>query len=207
MKQFVFLAALALLTVLAGCSFLYSDPAAESEAIVDLTEVEREEEHHWRMPEFEAVNQDGETVTNEDLKGSKTLVKTIFTRCPTVCMTMTPNMVQVQQAMDEEGIEGVNIVSFTVDPDFDTPERLEDYAESYGAHFDNWQLLTGYDPEFLQDDLAPALFTRVEPVENDIVHPTRFYLFDEEGDVIRFYRGEQGFDLEAITADLKYLQR
>ncbi|MBM7097879.1 MULTISPECIES: SCO family protein [Alteribacter] len=207
MKQLVFLASLVSLAVLAGCSFLYSDPASETDSIVDLTEVEREEEHQWRMPEFEAVNQNGETVTNEDLEGSLTLVKTIFTRCPTVCMTMTPNMVQVQEAMDEEGIEGVNIVSFTVDPDFDTPERLETYAESYGAHFDNWQLLTGYEESFLNEDLAPALFTRIQPVENDIVHPTRFFLFDENGDVIRLYNGEQNFELDSLIEDLKYIQR
>ncbi|MDQ0252882.1 protein SCO1/2 [Evansella vedderi] len=205
-KHFILSTLLVLAVGLAGCSFLYSEPEQNSDSIIDLTEVEREEDYQWRMPAFTAVNQKGETVTNTDLEGEMTLVKTIFTRCPTVCMVMTPNMVQVQEAMDNEGIEGVNIVSFTVDPEFDTPERLEDYAYSYGAQLTNWQFLTGYDESFLTDNLAPALFTAFVPIDNDIAHPTRFFLFNEQGEVIRLYNGEADFDLEALITDLKKLQ-
>ncbi|PYZ97433.1 electron transporter SenC [Alteribacter lacisalsi] len=201
LKPFLVAAGLA---VLAGCSFLYQDPAAEYDAVIDLTEAEREE-GQWEMSSFEAVNQDGETVTDEDLEGTYYLAKTIFTRCPTVCMTMTPNMVSVQQAMEEEGIENVQIVSFTVDPDFDTPERLAEYGESYGAEFDNWQFLTGYDMETLEEVVMTGMRSRVVPGENDIGHPTRFFLFNDEGETIRMYNGERDFDLEAIIADLKHL--
>ncbi|TMW71483.1 SCO family protein [Alteribacter natronophilus] len=195
--------------VLAGCSFLYQDPAAEFEAVIDLTEAEREE-GQWEMSSFEAVNQDGETVTDEDLEGTYYLAKTIFTRCPTVCMTMTPNMVSVQEAMQEEGIENVQIVSFTVDPEFDTPERLKDYGESYGADFDNWHFLTGYDTETLEELVLSGMRSRIMPIEtesgaSDISHPIRFFLFNDEGETIRMYNGERDFDLDAIIADLKYL--
>lgn len=124
-KHFVILFILALIIGMLGCSYLNSNDDQElvANSIVDLTEVERKEEHHWRMPKFQAVNQYGNTVVNHDLEGSLTLVKKIFTSCPTVCLIMTPNMVQLQEAMDKEGIEGINIVSFTVDPIFDTPER------------------------------------------------------------------------------------
>lgn len=207
MRKIYFISVVSLvLLVISGCGFMYADSAPEREGVIDMSEVEREEDYQWRMPEFEAQNQYGELVTNKDTEGEKTLVKTIFTRCPTVCMTMTPNMVLIQEAMVREEVDGVNIVSFTVDPEFDTPERLEDYAHSYGADLDNWTFITGYEESFLTDELAPALFTVFQPVENDILHPTRFYLFNEAGDIIRMYEGDESFNLDSVISDLKFLQ-
>ncbi|WP_096435765.1 SCO family protein [Alteribacter populi] len=204
MKKSSLVGVISMFILLTGCGFLYSDPSVDSDAIIDLTEADRDE-GYWEMVDFEAVNQDGETVTNDDLDGTYWLAKTIFTRCPTVCMTMTPNMVEVQEAMDSEGIEDVQIVSFTVDPEFDTPERLKDYGESYGAHFDNWHFLTGYEPEMIEEIAEYGMRANIIPTENDIMHPIRFFLFNEEGETVRMYSGEEGFDLDAIIADLEYL--
>lgn len=201
LHSLLLLAGLALL--LQGCSFLYSAPAPpESDAIIDVTQSEDD----WGIADISGENQDGEPWSTEEMAGEWWVTKTIFTRCPTVCMTMTPNMAQLQEGILEEDLD-VRIVSFTVDADFDTPERLRDYGESYGADFSNWDFVTGYTQEELEEfamDTFRAPIVKV-PEQNDIMHPTRFYLISPEGELVRMYSGEDGFDLEATIEDLKYL--
>ncbi|WP_096189424.1 SCO family protein [Evansella halocellulosilytica] len=188
---------------LSGCSFLYQEPQPpESNAIIDVTQSEED----FEVTEFSAVNQNGEEMTNEDLEGEWWLAKTIFTRCPTVCMTMTPNMVSLQEELIDRDLD-VRIVSFTVDPEFDTPERLEDYGESYGANFENWDFVTGYSEEDLQDFVLASFKANIQaiPEQNDIMHPTRFYLMNRDGEIVRFYDGDSSFELDPIIDDIEFL--
>ncbi|WP_416151287.1 SCO family protein [Salipaludibacillus sp. HK11] len=193
-----------LIFIISGCSFLYQDASESSKAeIIDVTQAEEP----WEIIDFHAVNQFEEEVTNETLEGGWWITKTIFTRCPTVCMTMTPNMVELQQGLEKENVE-LTIVSFTVDPEFDTPERLEDYGEGYGASFDNWHFLSGYTPDEISNFSLESLKAPMQevPEDNDIIHTTRFFLVNPEGVVVRMYSGEGNFDLEATVADIKEVQ-
>jgi protein SCO1 len=189
--------------LLSGCSFLYEDASesAQGESIIDTTATE----DPWVTGDFEAVNQHEEEVTSDMLEGEWWITKTIFTRCPTVCNVMSPNMAELQEEMEEEGVEDVRIVSFTVDPEFDTPERLESYGESYGADFDNWDFLTGYDEEEIQSYALDSFKAQIQevPEQDDIMHPTRFYLVAPDGVVHRMYAGEDNFDAEATVADMQ----
>ncbi|SER94240.1 SCO family protein [Salipaludibacillus aurantiacus] len=193
---------LTLILLSAGCSFLYEDTSesTQGDAVIDVSQAEEP----WEIVDFEAVNQYEEDVNNETLQGEWWVTKTIFTRCPTVCMTMTPNMVTLQEGLEDEGID-IRIVSFTVDPEFDTPERLEDYGESYGADFSNWDFLTGYTSEEIREFALESLKAQVQelPEQEDIMHPTRFYLVNPEGVIVRMYSGENNFDLEATVEDIK----
>ncbi|UCZ51997.1 SCO family protein [Bacillus shivajii] len=189
------------MVVVSGCSFLYQAPQPpESDAIIDVTQSDEE----FHIADFEAVNQSGVEISKKDMLGEWWLAKTIFTRCPTVCMTMTPNMVDLQGEILERDLD-IRIVSFTVDPEFDTPERLEDYGESYGASFDNWDFVTGYSQEHIKEFSLESFRVPVVPGDNDIGHPTRFYLINPEGEIVRFYSGESRFDLDAISKDLEFL--
>ncbi|WP_246421670.1 SCO family protein [Texcoconibacillus texcoconensis] len=183
-----------------GCSFLYGDSLQDSEAVTDVTEAD----DPWEVIPFEAKNQDGEKVTEEDLSGDYWVANMVFTTCPTVCQTMTPNMVQVQEAVAEEDIDA-RIVSFTVDPEFDSPEQLTEYGEAYGADFENWDFLTGYSPDEISTFAGESFGAVIQevPEQNDILHSTRFYLVNPDGQVIRFYQGEESFDLDAVIQDLE----
>ena len=75
-----------------GCSFLYSDPTSSS-AVIDVTVAEEA----WMVPDLLGVTQAAEEWSTTDMAGQWWLAKTIFTRCPTVCMTMTPNMVKIKK--------------------------------------------------------------------------------------------------------------
>ncbi|WP_343033684.1 SCO family protein [Alkalicoccus luteus] len=188
--------------LLSGCSFLYEDASesAQGEAVIDTTAADEP----WMTGEFEAVNQHGEDVTSADLEGEWWLAKTIFTRCPTVCNVMSPNMAELQQEMEEAGVEA-RIVSFTVDPEFDTPEQLESYGESYGADFDSWDFLTGYEREDIQTYALDSFKAQVQeiPEQNDIMHPIRFFFVNPEGQVVRMYAGEDSFDAEVTVEDMQ----
>src|SRR5699024_2089937 len=73
----------------------------------------------------------------------------VFTNCTTVCLPMTSNMTALQNKMDDQDVS-VQLVSFSVDPDYDTPEVLKEYGESYEADFDTWDFLTEYKVETIK---------------------------------------------------------
>ncbi len=94
-----------------------------------------------KAPEFSFINQDGDTITNEDYKGKVYLVEFFFTTCPTICPVMNRNLVDIQNEFKKE--DNFGIASFSIDPAHDTPEVLKEYADNYGINQDNWNLMTG----------------------------------------------------------------
>src|SRR5690606_3872238 len=76
-----------------------------------------------RAPEFEFINQEGDTISSDDYKGKVYVAEFFFATCPSICPIMTANLVEVQKAFSGE--EEFGIVSFTIDPKHDTPEVLK----------------------------------------------------------------------------------
>src|SRR5699024_4569196 len=95
------------------------------------------------ISDFEFTTQDNETFGLDDLKGKYWVADFVFTNCTTVCLPMTTNMSYLQDQINEEGLEDIELVSFSVDPDYDTPEVLKEYSEDYEADLSNWTFLTG----------------------------------------------------------------
>ncbi|MCP3764610.1 SCO family protein [Domibacillus sp. A3M-37] len=160
---------------------------------------------------FTNVNQNGEEVSLADLEGKVWLANFIFTSCTTVCPPMTRNMSDVQDMLNEEGVENYEIVSFSIDPARDTPEALKEYISHYEADESNWQLLTGYTEEEI-GTFAEKSFQAVaipDPNSDQFVHGTSFYLVDQEGKVVKSYQGnKQGSEevpFDEIVQDVKQL--
>lgn len=155
------------------------------------------------IPDLEYVNQEGETITLDDLKGKWWVADLIFTNCETVCIPMTLNMLKIQEEAAEKGLD-INFLSFSVDPENDTPEVLKQYAEDYEVDLDNWTFLTGYDFETIQEIALETFMTGVqkEPDSDQVNHGTRFYLVNPEGKVIKHYSGLEQEALEQIIEDL-----
>ena len=93
-----------------------------------------------KVPDFEFVNQNGDTITNQDLLGKVYVIDFFFTTCPTICTPMSMNMSKINQALENQ--EDFRTVSITIDPDNDTPEVLKEYSKKYNAN-DKWLFLTG----------------------------------------------------------------
>ena len=193
-KRFAFMFVL-LIIVLSGCSWLYQSGTkngSSSEASDNLV-----------VPSFDYMNQDGESFGTKDLEGQLWVANMVFTRCPTVCTTMTPNFMVLQNTLAEEGLD-VRLVSFTVDPEFDNPERLRKYGENNGADFTRWTFVTGYSLEEMEAFALEAFKAPVMqvPEKEDIMHTTKFFLVNEEGKIIGGYNGLTP-DPDPIIKDIK----
>jgi protein SCO1/2 len=144
----------------------------------------------WYVPDFTYTNQDGSPFGLSELKGRVWITDMIFTNCRTVCPPMTANMAQLQQKLKEKGVEA-DIVSFSVDPENDTPDALKAYGEKFGADFSQWHFLTGYTPEQIEELSYNAFKATLqkEPDSDQVIHVTSFYLVDKTGKIVRKYDG------------------
>src|SRR5699024_2857312 len=180
---------LALLVILVACGKSYDIETNMSE----------------EMESFSFTDQNNETVSSDDLKGDWWVADLVFTNCTTFCLPMTTNMSSLQDQLAEEDID-VELVSFSVDPDNDTPEVLKDYAEEYDADESNWHFLTGYDFHKIKE-ISVKSFRQLlkEPPEGDdqVTHGTTFILIDPDGDVIKSYNGANAGEMEDIVEDLR----
>jgi protein SCO1/2 len=181
---------------LGGCGWVYQVGSNKTSEF-DISEAQ------MQISEFEYVNQDNEPFGSKQLEGEYWLANMIFTFCPSVCPTMTPNMQRLQAAMQEKGVE-MSFVSFTVDPDRDTPEHLKSYGTNVGADLESWQFLTGYSVDEIAEFSSESFKAIVQHVEDseDIMHSTSFFLVDPNGFVIRKYDGLQS-DQKSIIKDLE----
>jgi protein SCO1/2 len=94
------------------------------------------------LPAFELTNERGQRYGSEDLKGRLWVADFVFTSCPTVCPKLTKRM-QILQHRSRNLGQAFHLVTFTVDPENDTPERLAAYAKEYHADPARWTFLTG----------------------------------------------------------------
>lgn len=155
---------------------------------------------------FEAITQDEDAFTEAQLKDKWSVVNFIFTNCITVCLPMTSNMSFLQDNIVEEGIEDVQLISFSVDPEVDTPEVLREYAKEYNADLSMWSFLTGYDFEDVRKISIKSFKSMLQPPmpdEDQVGHGTKFFLVNPEGEVIKNYSGTTQDEMHAILDDLK----
>jgi len=95
-----------------------------------------------QLPEFSLTDQHNQSFGSKQLEGKVWVANFIFIRCPTVCPALTEKMGEIQHRTRGLGSR-FHLVSFSVDPDYDTPERLKDYAANYRASPATWRFLTG----------------------------------------------------------------
>ena len=127
------------------------------------------------------LGENGRTISNKDFEGKVYLVEFFFTTCPTICPRMNKNLVDIQNNFPNNNQFG--IASFTINPDYDTPEILKAYAENYGVTNPNWHFLTG-DKNAIYD-LANKGFNlyaeQVEGAPGGFEHSGNFALIDKKG--------------------------
>jgi len=152
------------------------------------------------LPVFELVDSAGAPFGSESLRGHVYVASFFFTRCPSVCPAMLKSMARLQKHYDEMGFDSIRLVSITVDPDFDTPERLREAEALYGVDRARWRLLTG--PREQIRDLAVNGFgvavgdpppAAADPF--DIAHGAKLMLVDPKGRLRGYYGyGDEGLD-------------
>src|SRR6516162_3014226 len=140
-------------------------------------------------PDFDLTTHNGERLRRRDLKNKVCLVSFIFTTCNGTCPATTHRMVQVEDALKAAGMwkeDNVQLLSITLDPARDTPEKLRHYMQLYGADDTHWTFLTGSADRIAQTIAAWGMWTKPMP-NGQIDHPSRIYLVDSKSQVREIY--------------------
>jgi protein SCO1/2 len=147
-----------------------------------------------QVPAFQLTDQTGKSITLEDLKGKIWAANFIFTRCKGPCPITVLRMQDLNTKLKK--VRGnVELVTFTVDPEYDTPEILKAFSEPLGADPASWKFLTGT-PDAIQKIVVTGLLQPLakEP-DGTPAHSSRIVLVDGKG----WLRGyHDGLDTEAV---------
>jgi protein SCO1/2 len=154
-------------------------------------------------PGFRLTDQDGRELALADLRGNAVLLDFVFTRCPGPCPILTTSHVALQRMLPPAVAARTRLVSVSLDPSWDTPERLREYGAARGARFENWSFLTG-DPDVVQELLSAYGVGTVRQPDGTLDHVVATFLIDPDGRIVERYLGLE-HDPRAILADLEAL--
>ena len=148
-------------------------------------------QHIKTLPDFSLTERSGKTVRLADLKGKVWLADFVYTTCPGPCRTITRNMSELQNAMQQ--FPDVRLVSISTDPAHDSPQVLRDYAENFHASSEKWLFLTG-EKSKVYDLIEHGFLLPIaeqRDAEQPILHSTKIMLVDKNGVIRAFYDGAE----------------
>jgi len=158
------------------------------------------------VPQFELVNQEAQPFGSGQLAGKIWIAGFIFTNCPGPCPIISTRMSELQKPLEKTDVQ---LVSFSVDPERDTPEVLHTYAEKLKAQAERWNFLTGQREaiySLLQDGFKLAVSDGSEE-QGMPVHTTRVVLVDRRGTIRGYYDAMAADAITKLLADANHLFR
>ncbi|MEM9686794.1 MAG: SCO family protein [Bacteroidota bacterium] len=179
-------------------------PVMVTNELVDST-VQHVRKYHT-IADFRLINQNGDTITQNDYEDKIYIADFFFTTCPSICPIMTDNMVHIQQHIlnDDE----VMLLSHSVTPDIDSVAQLKKYSLEKGVNDKKWNLVTG-DKKHIYE-LARKSYLAVKDDGDggpyDMIHTENFILVDKERRIRGFYDGTNSEEIEKLLSDLALLK-
>lgn len=157
------------------------------------------------VPDFTLTERSGRSIQKSDLLGGFWVANFIFTRCATSCPVTVMEFTRLQTELPKE----VRLVSFSVDPEYDTPAVLADYADKHGASNDRWLFVTG-EKTSMYRYIREGFHLSVEENSTErpgfeVTHSPRFALVDPKGRVRGYYDSSDSEDLARLRADIERL--
>ena len=159
------------------------------------------------IPDFNLVNQLGDTITHASFENTIYVTDFFFTICPGICPKMTDNMLILQKAFLED--DEVRFLSHSVTPKRDSVAVLKEYADNKGIIDNKWHLVTGDRTEiydlgrnhyFVEEDLG------IERDDDDFLHTENFLLIDKKKHIRGIYNGLNKAAINQLIADIKTLK-
>src|SRR5881227_1946722 len=158
------------------------------------------------VPEFLLVNQNGQNFGSAQLRGKIWIADFIYTTCPGPCPMISSRMSELQKPLEKTD---VHLVSFSVDPDKDTPQVLRGYSDKLQADSARWDFLTG--PKSAIYKLSHDGFKLAVSDGSDVagipVHSTRMVLVDRHGQIRGYYDATEADAVTKLLADANHLLR
>jgi len=180
-------------------------PANVNAELVDSTLLDQRKYH--TIADFRLINQNGDTITQDNYKNKIYVADFIFTTCQTICPVMTNHMAEIQRQIlnDDE----VMLLSHSVTPEIDSVEQLKRYAKEKGVVDSKWNLVTGDKKQIYK--LARKSYMAVKTLGNgdkyDMIHTENFMLIDKKRQIRGYYDGTKPEDIDRLLNDIKILKK
>ena len=162
------------------------------------------------VPDFEFIDQNREMISNETMLGKVYVVEFFFTNCPTICPVMNQNLKEVEKEINRPDF---GVISITIDPKRDTPEKLKIHAERLRIDNPNWHFLTGNRDDIYELSKKFNIYVGAdETTAEGLNHSGKFALVDKNGKIrcrldengapILYYSGLNYLDAEGKKESL-----
>jgi protein SCO1 len=165
---------------------------------------------YGEVPRFVLRDQTGATLTESWLRGHVTVVNIIFTRSDTICPVLSLKMARLDEQTRDLG-DAVHLLSFSVDPAYDQPAVLAEYAGHFAARPERWRFATG-DYAEVRAMVEGALMTAMDPADGttaggapDIKHGGHFLLVDRDLHIRGIYDSSEDARMNALALDIRRL--
>jgi protein SCO1/2 len=158
-----------------------------------------------QLGDFTLTRENGQSYGKKDLEGQVWVAAFMFTRCPTVCPRITQRMREVQSAARKKQIP-LTLVSFSVDPEYDTPQILTQYAAAQSVDLANWRFLTG-DYALIQKTAEQGFKLALEGKADaaaehyGISHGSHLVLVDGQARIRGYYRSSDDQEMARLVED------
>lgn len=154
------------------------------------------------LPDAQLEGHDGRLTTLDDFRGTVLLVDFIYTRCPTLCVTLGSSFERLRSAIDRAGLGGrIVLLSISFDPDNDGPAELTDYAARFGGTDQIWQFVRPRSETELVKLLKSAAVIVLPDDAGGFVHNAAIHVVDRQGKLVAIV------DTEAVTEALALARR
>lgn len=193
-------------------TFLVGDPFSAPPPRYELVPASGEETGGpvFRLPEFRLVDERGRPFGSSDLRGEVWVASFFFTSCPTLCPKLTARLVDLQSRL-EATASATRMVTFTVDPETDTPPVLAAHAKKVGADPTRWTFVTG-EPGLVEETIVQGFKQPMgagdaasdEATAMRIAHGVRFVLVDRALGVRGLYDADDA-GIDALVRDASKL--
>jgi len=168
------------------------------------------------LPAFALTDQRGRAFGTDQLRGKVWVADFVFTSCADAGPRLTRKMRALQDRLDPH--TRIGLLQISVDPERDTPDKLRQYSETYGAREDVWRFLTGSPTEVERTvvkgfKIAMAKMPANEPAQSedelraeaiDILHGDRLVLVDSRAHIRGYYVADDA-GLSAVLRDARAL--
>ncbi len=166
------------------------------------------------IPAWTLTDENAQAFSSTKMKGKIYVADFFFTRCTSICPKMSTQLTRVQDVFANS--PEVQLLSFSVDPTHDSPEKLQAYAKNYDAKPDKWHFLTGTRQQiyplaikgyFIPVADASEYDKAVKTPDETFIHSEKLILVDKEGYIRGFYDGTDKKDVDRLILEIKVLQK
>ena len=179
------------------------NPSDFNQVLVDKSLHNMSKDH--TVADFNLINQNGKTVTQEDYQNKIYVADFFFTSCQGPCPIMTGNMAKVQEAFITN--DDIMFLSLSVTPDIDSVPKLREYATQKGVIDSKWNVTTGEKKHIYE--LARKSYFAVEERGDgglqDFIHTSNFILVDKKKRIRGIYNGLDNKEIRRLIYDINML--